>query len=297
MSPHPLNFPSERRHSVVVAALPPCDRRDPEHAGALAATERAPFSGGVDNPGAVVKQGDDVLRPARPTTDTAHRLLRHVRARGFLGVPEPRGNAEGIERLSYIPGDVPIPPFPDWWKSDAALTSMANLLRRFHDATQNFASEGAQWSTELADPGPAEVICHNDVCPENVVYQRGEAVALLDFDYAAPGRRVYDLAQLAKMCCPLDAPEGAAQLGLGDLDPFVRLRLVADGYGLLSNRAALVDAIDDAVAVGDEFVERQVRGGEAGFLAMWDRRGGRPQLERRKQWLARNRQRLLETLG
>ena len=108
---------AQMRYSIAVAALPPCDRRDPEHAGALAAAERTPLSGGVDNPGAVVKQGDEVLRPARPTTDTAHRLLRHVRARGFLGVPEPRGNAEGIERLLYIPGDVPIPPFPDWWKA------------------------------------------------------------------------------------------------------------------------------------------------------------------------------------
>jgi aminoglycoside phosphotransferase (APT) family kinase protein len=147
------------------------------------------------------------------------------------------------------------------------------------------------------DPGPAEVICHNDVCPENVVYRRGEAVTLLDFDYAAPGRRVYDLAQLAKMCCPLDAPEGVSQLGLGDLDPIGRLRLVADGYGLPPDRAALVDAIDDAIAVGDEFVERHVRAGEPGFLAMWDRRGGRPRLERQKRWVARNRQRVLEALG
>ncbi|HTT91056.1 MAG TPA: hypothetical protein VMF65_15990 [Acidimicrobiales bacterium] len=95
----------------------------------------------------------------------------------------------------------------------------------------------------------------------------------------------------------MEAPEGVSELGLGDLDPFGRLRLVADGYGLLSNRATLVDAIDDAIAVRDEFVERHVRAGEPGFRAMWHRMGGRSRFEHRKQWLARNRQRMLEALG
>ena len=53
-----------------------------------------------------------------------------------------------------------------------------------------------RWSDEMRDPDPLGdvVICHNDVCPENVVYRDGVAVALLDFDFAAPGRRVYDVA-------------------------------------------------------------------------------------------------------
>jgi Ser/Thr protein kinase RdoA (MazF antagonist) len=41
------------------------------------------------------------------------------------------------------------------------------------------------------------VICHNDVFPEYVVYRDGIAFALLGFDFAAPGRRVYDVACLA----------------------------------------------------------------------------------------------------
>ena len=88
----------------------------------------------------------------------------------------------------------------------------------------------------MAEPregtAPGEVICHNDVCPENVVYRGGTAVALLDFDFAAPGSRVYDLARLALMTVPVDTPEDAARTGRGDLDPFARLRVVADAYGL-----------------------------------------------------------------
>jgi Phosphotransferase enzyme family len=254
--------------------------------------------GGVASPGAVVREGDEVLRPQRPSTEAVHRLLRHVRTQGFLGAPEPRGIAQGIEHLAYISGDVPQVPFPAWWKNDAALSSTARLLRRFHDASEGFGGLGdAEWSAELADPGGVEVLCHNDVCPENVVYRAGHAIALLDFDFAAPGRRVYDLAMLAKMCCPLDAPDGAALLGLGDVDPLARLRVVADSYGLPADRRALVDAIDDAVAVGDEFVERHVRAGERGFLAMWEANGGRSRMERRKLWLGRSRQRMLDVLN
>jgi thiamine kinase-like enzyme len=48
------------------------------------------------------------------------------------------------------------------------------------------------------------VICHNDVCLENVVFRGGLAVALLDFDFAAPGRPTFDSAAFARMCVPVD---------------------------------------------------------------------------------------------
>jgi aminoglycoside phosphotransferase (APT) family kinase protein len=154
-----------------------------------------------------------------------------------------------------------------------------------------------QWSAELADPRGGEVICHNDVCPENFVYRDGEAIALLDFDFAAPGRRIYDLAQLAKMCCPLDAPGSPLRARLADLDPFGRLRVAADAYGLPAGRSELVDAISDAVEVGDRFVKRHVANGESGFAAMWQASGGDHRLKQRIRWLTDNRQRLLDAVG
>ena len=65
----------------------------------------------------------------------------------------------------------------------------------------------------MADPEGGPVVCHNDVCLENVVFRDGEAVALLDFDFAAPGRPVYDLACFARMCVPIDDDENRARFG------------------------------------------------------------------------------------
>src|SRR4051794_21589682 len=161
--------------------------------------------GGIANAGAVVRDGAHVLRPTNLHTTGIHALLAHVRAAGFDGVPEVvRVEPDGRERLVYIPGEVPIPPFPEWSQTDAVLASTAALLRRFHDATVGFVPPpDVTWSSEMADPSGGDVFCHNDVCPENVVYRDGEAVALLDFDFAAPGSRVYDVASFARMCVPI----------------------------------------------------------------------------------------------
>lgn len=261
--------------------------------------------GGVANAGVVRRVGDEVLRPANENSATIHALLRHVRQTGFDGVPEPLAFVPGgEERLGFIPGDVAFPPFPRWSLSDDALASTVNLLRGFHDATVGFViPPGAVWSTEMADPdgaasaGGGEVICHNDVCPENVVFTEGAAVALLDFDFAAPGSRVYDLARLALMTVPIDTPEDAARTGRGALDPFVRLRVAADAYGLAPGRGVLVDAIERNVARGGEFLQRRIDRGEEAFIAMRDQMGGMERYDRRRAWFEAHRERFLDAAG
>ena len=177
---------------------------------------------GVANAGLVVRIGDEVRRPASARRSTVHAFLRRLHAQGFDGVPMPVGSPavdeDGRERLEFIPGEVPLPPYPAWAQTDRALASVARLLRRFHDASRlsGAGSAGSTdlWSDELADPscGPDDeiLVCHNDVCLENVVFSDGEAVALLDLDFAAPGRPLYDLAQLARTCAPVDDPLSAA---------------------------------------------------------------------------------------
>lgn len=256
------------------------------------------LDGGVGNAGLVVRVGDETHRPAGDHSPTVHALLAHVRASGFDGVPEPLGIEGGRERLRFVPGDVPRPPFPRWSQSDAALGGTVALLRRFHDATVGFvAPVEATWNRELADTEPAEVICHNDVCPENVVYRDGLAVALLDFDFAAPGRRIFDLASLARMCVPIDTDDDAARTGRRGLDPFTRLRVVADRYGLPPDRAELVDVLGGQIRNGGAFVQRRVDAGDVAFTEMWNQMGGSERYRRREEWFDANRRRFLDTLG
>jgi hypothetical protein len=258
------------------------------------------LSGGAANAGAVTRIGDVVLRPTTPQTSTIAALLEHLHGVGFHGVPQPLGLApDGRERLAFIPGDVPLPPFPSWSLTDRVLASTAALLRGFHDAQVAFvAPVGASWSSEMADSVAGPLVCHNDVCPENVVFRRGTAVALLDFDFAAPGRPLHDLAQLAKMWVPLDTDQDAARYGRGRLDPFRRLRVVADAYGLPPDRTEFLDLLAQSIADARTggFVRRRVEQGHQAFIEMAQTMGGLERYERRYQWFERNRQRFADAL-
>lgn len=243
--------------------------------------------GGVANAGAVVRAGDHVLRPSNPHSTSIHGMLSRLRERGFVGASVPVGiDPDGRERLLFIPGDVAIPPYPAWAQSDDALGSIARLLRELHDSSTAVALDpDATWSSEMADPVGGEVFCHNDVCLENVVFRDGVAVALLDFDFAAPGRRVFDLASFARMCVPIDDDESASRLGWSTADRPARLRLVCDEYGLDSaDRALLLDRLDESIARGGEFVRRRVEAGEAAFIEMWESMGGQERFDRRRRW-------------
>ncbi len=241
-----------------------------------------------------------VLRPTNPHTAAIHALLLHFHDAGFDAVPKPLGLApDGRERLEFIPGDVPLPPFPAWSLTDRALASTAALLRAFHDAQVGFvAPRDASWSDEMADPVGGMVICHNDVCPENVVFRDGVAVALLDFDFAAPGRSFHDLSQLAKMWVPLDTAEDAARYGRGGLDPFHRLRVVADGYGLAADRSEFLEIIGQSLEASRAggFVRRRIDEGDEAFIAMAEAMGGLERYERRYRWFEQNRQRFADAL-
>lgn len=251
--------------------------------------------GGVANAGAVTRQGDHVLRPSNAHTDTIHRFLRHLDRVGFAGASVPVGvDDDGRERLHFVEGDVPLVPFPAWVQSDEALASIARLMRRFHDASVTYVpTPHDSWSDEMADPlpdGAADtVIGHNDVCLENVVFRDGEAVALLDFDFAAPTRPIFDLAAMARMCVPVD-DDSCVRLGWSDADRPGRLRVVADAYGLdAEGRTVLLACLDDSIAAGGRFVQRRVDAGDPNFIAMFDAMGGMQRFDRRRVWWATNR--------
>jgi hypothetical protein len=244
------------------------------------------LDGGIANAGQVIRVGPHVLRPSTPHSGSIHAFLRAVTHAGFEGAPLPVGiDEDGRERLVFIDGEVPVAPYPDWSQSDTALASIAGLLRRLHDAALGFDPEGLTWDDSLADPAGGTLVCHNDVCPENVVFRDGIAVALLDFEFAAPGRPVYDLAHLARLCVPIDDEVDQARLGWRPADRPARLRLVADAYGLdRDGRTELLAAMDDAIDCVEAAVRRSVAGGYPNFVEMWNRTGGGERYDRRRRW-------------
>lgn len=263
--------------------------------------------GGVANAGAVTRRGRHVLRPSNPHTATIHTFLRSLAKVGFEGASRPVGiDPDGRERLMFIEGDVPIPPYPAWAQTGDALASIAALLRRYHDAaSQVGVPSGAVWSDEMADPrtdgcddpNAAVVVCHNDVCLENVVFRDGVAVGLLDFDYAAPGRPLYDLAQFARMCVPVDDETNARMIGWGTYDAAARLRLVADSYGLPPGRSEFLDILAGGIDRGGQFVQRKVEAGDPNFIKMWNELGGMERFDRRRRWFDDNRDRIAVALA
>jgi aminoglycoside phosphotransferase (APT) family kinase protein len=213
-------------------------------------------------------------------------VLRFVHDAGFDGASVPVGvDGDGRERMVFVPGDVAIPPYPAWAQGDDALVSTARLLRRYHDAVAGFDLTGHTWSDELSDPVDGSIVCHNDVCWENVVFRNGEAVALLDFDWAAPGRPEFDVAAFIRLCLPIDDPVNATLLGWGPIDYARRLRLGCDAYGLdRDGRHLTLSLIADTVRDRGSFVRRRVEAGDANFIASWNRMGGQLRFDRRHEW-------------
>jgi hypothetical protein len=249
------------------------------------------LAGGMANAGGVFRHGGVVDRPASRNAAGVHAYLDALREAGFDGAPVGVGLGGGREQLTYVEGDVALPPFPAWAMTDDVLRSVGRLLRRLHDAAAGLAFDpGAGWDRVLADPEGGPLLCHNDVCPENVVFRAGEAVALIDFDLAAPGRPLWDVATAARYWVPMLDPDSAALQYPAGLDQLARLRLLADAYGLdAAERAELPAVIEQAVAVGRAFVERRVADGDPVYVEAVARYGGWARWDRMQDWLVTQR--------
>ena len=204
-------------------------------------------TGGVTD---VVRVGDTVRRTPRPTTASVHALLRHVRSRGFVEVPEPLGwDEQGREVLSYVEGDVPDDPLPAEVTTVDVLVALARLIRRLHDAVDGWTPPpGARWGAipgtpDLGDLPPLvevpEIVSHQDYCPGNVVFRGGLPAALIDFDLARPTTRVLDAVNALYWWVPLVAPEDRPP-SLVDADVPARVRAFVDAYGMTTEQRARV---------------------------------------------------------
>ncbi|MEY2472982.1 MAG: hypothetical protein QOK28_2311 [Actinomycetota bacterium] len=152
---------------------------------------------------------------------------------------------DGLETYRYIEGRGGYPPFPPYVTSDSSLVGAAVLIRACHDASSNFPTTASQtWQALLADPSSdaPEVICHNDLSTYNTIYRDGDPVALIDWDFAAPGRRLWDLVYAAWWFVPLHHPAYMRKVGWPAVSQPSRLTAFLAAYG-----AEQVD--------GDEFLD------------------------------------------
>jgi Phosphotransferase enzyme family len=219
----------------------------------------------------VVRVGDTVRRGAGPWTPTVHALLGHLRASGFDQVPEPLGiDEQGREIISFLPGRVGTYPLPDFVLSDHTLATVARTLRAYHDATRDFAAPPPttwQWPAHE----PAEVICHNDFAPYNMLFEDGRLTGIIDWDLASPGPRVWDMGYAAYRFVPLTDPANPDVRNPGVAEQARRLARFCAAYGAGIEPSAVAET---AVAVLRElvaFIRREAAAGDPAQTAVLER--------------------------
>ena len=214
----------------------------------------------------MVRVGDTVRRPAGPHTPAVHALLSYLHAVGFEGAPRPMGlDEQGREVLEFIPGVVPWPDRFDLLAPAGRLQRAARLIRGFHDAVTGFAPPAdARWQVPIPAEGDCDIIAHHDLAPWNLV--AGPRWALIDWDCAAPGTRLWDVAYAAHGFVPLSADPRWQRHDAG-----ARLRLFADAYGLdEAQRRELVPMLARRTRAMHNFLANQAAAAIQPWAALWE---------------------------
>jgi hypothetical protein len=244
-----------------------------------------PLSGGTANRGLVVRVGDTVRRPTSPQWRATHALLDHLSAAGFDGAPRVLAADTVTETLTYIKGRAGVPPLPDDTLTDGALVSVAELLRRYHQAAASFDPAGYAWSRPVPARYRTGLVSHNDVHPANLVFRGGRAVALIDFDLAGPGSAAWDLAAAARSLVPLLDPADIADSRHGRALERFRIFLLASGLPAAGRRdvaSAVLDNHDWTYAI----VTEAAAAGHQGFTDHW--RAVAASAARARRWCERH---------
>jgi hypothetical protein len=241
---------------------------------------------------AVVRVGDTVRRAAGPWTPTIHAFMRHLRASGFARIPEPLGlDDRGREIISLLPGAPATYPLPDFAWTEATLVSVAQTLRAFHDASVGFTPPpDARWQWPAREP--AELVCHNDFAPYNLLFEGGRLTGVIDLDLASPGPRVRDMGYAAYRFVALTDPANPDVPYRGMPDQRRRLAAFCGAYGAPGiSPADVVDAAIEKLHEMTAFITDSAAEGDPAQQAVLAR-GDVRIYERDAAYLERHRRRL-----
>lgn len=153
-------------------------------------TEEIPLTGGRVTTG-VVRVWQTVHRPVGQHSPFVHQVLTVL---GGRSAPQYLGDDQiGREVLTYIPGAVPA---DLGFFSLGQCVQAARLIRQVHDRLREFPA-----------CGPGQTVCHNDLSPCNFVFQADRPVAIIDWDAAAVGDPLDDLAYTLWLWLDLGNPD------------------------------------------------------------------------------------------
>lgn len=158
--------------------------------------EEIPLLGGRLTHG-IVRVGNTVRRQPKGNAAFVHDLLLFLEDRGFRFAPRFLGTDEhGRDILSYLEGQTW--PGSGSGLSDDLLVQAARVIRSYHDVTAG---------SRLAQGH--EIVAHHDLGPHNTIFHENQLVGFIDWDDAAPGTRLRDLANA--VYCYVDVSHWANQ--------------------------------------------------------------------------------------
>jgi hypothetical protein len=224
------------------------------------------------NTGGAIRVGDTVRRQCGPWTPAVHSLLRHLQSKDFNAAPLPLGfDEQGREMLTFLDGETvgDREPWPGWTHAGETLDRVADWLLAFHEAVADFVPPpDAQWRLgETWTPGL--IVGHNDAAPYNAVWRADRLVGFIDWDFASPVTREWDLAFVAFSWVPLHARAVVADEGFTDFASRPdRLRRLLYRYGWDGDATEFMRVVQARARSSADGLRRLAQAGDPLFVRL-----------------------------
>ncbi len=157
-----------------------------------------------------------------------HDLLLWLEEKGLPSTPRFLGvDGQGRDILTYLCGQT----WPDSGSglSDDLLVQVARIIRNYHDLTAG---------SRLAHGH--EIVAHHELGPHNTIFQENHLIGFIDWDDAAPGIRLRDLANAVRCSVNVDHRKWPAG------EQARRMQLMCTTYGW-DDPVAIVNDIEAGV--------------------------------------------------
>ncbi|MGE8081829.1 phosphotransferase [Peribacillus loiseleuriae] len=225
----------------------------------------------------VYRLGDTVRRDLKANGTKIHKLLKHLESEGFDCAPKFLGiDEKDREILSFIEGEAGNYPLKKYMWSNDTLKEIAKMLRLYHNAVSDFPIEES-WQPIDNTPQPFEVLCHNDFAIYNIIFNHEKPVGIIDFDVAAPGPRLWDIAYTLYTCVPLsrlyhtETGEAVYYEPLKDADRIKqRVKLFFESYGIKGMEKGFLEMVLLRVEGLCKTMQRKAEEGDLAFQKMID---------------------------